>query len=160
MFINIYLYSKNYNSLKIFFSLFYKLCQNNMFQIKVISIQYQKKKRKKKFTILKSPHVNKIAQEHFEYCLYKKQISIYSSNIFKIFIILKKIQLKLFSDIKIKIKFLLINEKSKNNSNFSLHLNKKFFKLNLDNYFKTCSLKFLDKYGEIVFKNTKINLKV
>jgi len=156
MFINIYFYSKNYKSLKKIFFLFYKLCQNNSLKIKKFSVQYQKKKKKKFFTVLKSPHVNKRAQDHFEYCLYKKQISVCSLNIFKILIILKRIQLKLFSDVKIKIKFLLSAEKLKKNLKFQYKSNKNFFKSNLDNTLKTFDLKFFDIYGEIKFKNVVI----
>jgi len=116
MFVNIYLYSKNSNSLKFFLKFFSQLCQDKKIQVNFFSVHFQKPKAKKKFTVLKSPHVNKRAQEQFEFCVYKNQISIYSFQTFKFLTVLKKIQLKLFPDVKIKIKFLLndkIFEKTK-----------------------------------------------
>ena len=38
----------------------------------------KKKKKKTKFTVLKSPHVNKTAQEQFEYRIYKKQLKCFA----------------------------------------------------------------------------------
>ena len=36
--------------------------------------------KKEKFTVLKSPHVNKKAREQFELCAYKRLLDIYSSS--------------------------------------------------------------------------------
>ena len=35
---------------------------------------------KKIFTVLKSPHVNKVAREQFKLCTYKRLLDIYSAN--------------------------------------------------------------------------------
>jgi ribosomal protein S10 len=61
------------------------------------------------FTILKSPHIYKTAQEQIEYRRFSKQIIIFSFQILKYIILLKKIQTKLFPDIEIQIKFLVNN---------------------------------------------------
>jgi hypothetical protein len=49
--------------------------------------------------------VNKTAQEQFEYRIYSKQMTIYSSQCFQYLVFLKKINAHLFPDVKIKIKF-------------------------------------------------------
>mgnify|MGYP000574537679 CR=1 FL=1 len=36
--------------------------------------------KKRKFTVLKSPHVNKTAREQFQLCTYKRLLDIYSSS--------------------------------------------------------------------------------
>lgn len=36
--------------------------------------------KKKIFTVLRSPHVNKKSRDQFEYCVYKRLIDIYSSS--------------------------------------------------------------------------------
>jgi len=65
---------------------------NNMNELNVnIVKKYLKKKKKKNLlTILKSPHVNKTAQEQFESKLFSKQLNIYSSRNFKFLLVLKK----------------------------------------------------------------------
>lgn len=104
---------------------------NNMNELNVnIVKKYLKKKKKKNLlTILKSPHVNKTAQEQFESKLFSKQLSIYSSRNFKFLLVLKKIKTYLFPDVKLKVKFILnknLSEKIKANifnpSNFKLNV--------------------------------------
>lgn len=96
--------SKNKVSIKHFIKVFNKLLQNfnNI-------TKYLKKKRKIKIlTILKSPHVNKTAQEQFETRFYFSQINIrYSTKNLHLLIFLKKLKNYVFPDIKIKVKFLI-----------------------------------------------------
>lgn len=146
MFIIIDIQSKNLNSLNNFIE-FLILKNKTLNYIKKIRHLQTKKSF---FTVLKSPHVNKTAQEQFEYKLYKKKIKIYSTQIFLFLIFLKKIKINLFSDLNFKIQ-LIINKK------ISLKKNKN--KLNIDNFFLDNSniglrnyLKVLDKYGEIILK--------
>jgi ribosomal protein S10 len=160
MFVNIYLSSKNQNSLKTFLRFFSKLCLDKKIQVNIFSVHFQKQKQKQKITVLKSPHVNKQAQEHFEFCMYKKQISVYSFQSFKFLIILKKIQLKLFPDVRVKIKFLV------NNNTFTKIKRKKFnpkiffspvyIKKNLTTQ---SYLKLFDIYGETGFGTRTVKLK-
>ena len=112
MYLNIGIRSKNYNSLKSFVRIFKILTQTEELKLNKILKVFQKKRFKKIFTILRSPHVNKSAQEQFEYNLFAKHVNIKSHQILKTLIILKKIKTISFSDIELKIKF-IINPKSK-----------------------------------------------
>lgn len=90
--------SKNLNSLhKLFFG---RGFQHFPYIVKC----FQKKKVKKIITILKSPHVNKKAQEQFEIKYYSVQFSVNSIKLFKFLIFLKKVKTFCLSDINIKIK--------------------------------------------------------
>lgn len=96
--------SKNKSSIKKFF-IFFTQALNNFDTIK----KHLKKKQKRKFlTILKSPHVNKVAQEQFEAKLFSNQVNIcYSPKNLQFLILLKKTKTHLFPDVKMKIKFSL-----------------------------------------------------
>nr|YP_010118025.1 ribosomal protein S10 [Phytophthora fallax]AEP41537.1 40S ribosomal protein S10 [Phytophthora fallax]AFQ02264.1 40S ribosomal protein S10 [Phytophthora fallax]QPN54075.1 ribosomal protein S10 [Phytophthora fallax]UXG53574.1 ribosomal protein S10 [Phytophthora fallax] len=66
---------------------------NNFKNIKINGL-FQVKNKKKIFTLLKSPHVNKKSREHFIYKNYTPKIDIKFLNIFKLLnflILLKKI---------------------------------------------------------------------
>src|SRR6476660_9100922 len=108
----------------------------------------KKKKKKTILTILKSPHVNKSAQEQFEFKLFSKQLSLYSQKNFQILFFLKKIKIYLFPDVKMKIKFILnknLSEKIK------VHIfNPTNFKLNV---LKGIKLKKYTLYGKKKTKN-------
>jgi ribosomal protein S10 len=119
--------SKNEKSLKNYLTFFYKSIKIFNLTTKLLN------KKKKKFfvTILKSPHVNKKAQEQFGYHIFSKQLLISFSNSYHLILFLKKIEKNLFSDITIKIKLQL-------NKNLPEKLKKKLF--NPDN-FKICILK-------------------
>ena len=92
MFINIYISSKNSISLNTFLRFFLKISKNKRIKTNIYSIQHSKPKLTKKFSILKSPHVNKKAQDQFEFRVYRKQLSLYSYLGLKLLMILKKIQ--------------------------------------------------------------------
>nr|QCT81162.1 40S ribosomal protein S10 [Peronospora ficariae] len=65
---------------------------NKLKNIKIKGI-FQIKKKKKLFTLLKSPHVNKKSREHFIYKNYLPKIDIKFQNIFQLFnflILIKK----------------------------------------------------------------------
>ena len=158
--------SKNKNSIKDFFLFLNKNFKN----FNIITKYLKKKKSKKVLTILKSPHVNKTAQEQFETRLFTSQISVYYSkkNLLAL-IFLKKIKTYLFPDIKIKIKFtinkLLLEQtklKTINPDNFKLNFfyqklkNKKL--KSIKNYNNKLSnkkqtqylLQILDTYGSLI----------
>jgi ribosomal protein S10 len=107
--INITIFSKNQNSLNDFF--FFCTDLYNTKYLKSIKHYFTKKRRKKILTILKSPHVNKDAQEQFETKIFFKQFTIRSTQNFKYLIFLKKIKYYMFPDIKIKVK-VIINKKN------------------------------------------------
>jgi len=118
MFINITILSKNYQFLK----LFLKFCFKNKSKFDKIFFKcLQNKNKKVKIVLLKSPHVNKKAQQHFELNIFLKKFKIFSFQLLKFLILLKKFKTFLFLDIKIQIKFLL-------NKNMFLVKKRKFFK--------------------------------
>ena len=159
MFVNIYVYSKNYVSLKTFLNFFFKVCNDKNLKTYFVLIQHSKPKVIKKFTVLKSPHVNKKAQEQFEFRLYKNQLSIYSYQHLKLLTILKKIQAKLFADIKIKVQFVFNYKKFEKEKKEKFNPNKVFSKKKCGNKSKTnIYLKLLDIHGEIHFKNYRCTL--
>ena len=67
--------------------------------------KFQKKRKTKVLSILKSPHVNKTAQEQFEFRTYSRRLWIYSPRYYNHLILIKKIKMNLFPDIKIKVNF-------------------------------------------------------
>ena len=168
---NVTITSKNKNSISDFL-LFFN--ENKLCNLNVIKKYFQKKMGRGKLTILKSPHVNKKAQEQFESRLFKKQLTIQTTKNLKYLIFLKKLNYDLFPDINIRLKY-IINKKDI----FKLGLkifNPNYFKMNKnynlkDNNFnlqrlnqlkkKTFLLKFLlvkkanhilkvfDLYGEL-----------
>jgi ribosomal protein S10 len=155
MFINIYIYSKNYNSINRFL-IFVRnyLLFNDKLKIEIKASEFPRRIKKKKFTVLKSPHVNKIAQEQFEYYFCKKQIVLNSYKSLFLLVILKKIRTKLFSDLNIKIK--LNNDNFLLNSKILNHLNPNNYQvsnvekknlLHVKNY-----LLLFDHFGEVLLK--------
>ena len=118
MFLIISLKSKNIKSLIFFFNVLKKF--NISKNIKKLYIT----KKIKRIAILKSPHVNKTAQQHFEYRLYLKKIYVKNLQIFKLLIILKKIKINLCCDVLINIKF-IINDNNFNKKNTNISFNKK-----------------------------------
>ena len=92
-------------------------------------LKHRSKKNQRKFiTILKSPHVNKTAQEQFEYRFYYKQFLINSFNPLTFFLMLKKAQNSSFSGLKLEIKSVMSS--SKKNINSKKILNPDNFLLN------------------------------
>lgn len=90
-------------------------------------------------TILKSPHVNKKAQEQFEIRFFKKQLTIKSIKIFKYLIFLKKLNFNLFSDVNITLKY-SIKKKETQKLNLKIFILENF-KLKKFIHFKNYSLK-------------------
>jgi ribosomal protein S10 len=137
-----------------------------------VSVKSFPKHEKRKFvTVLKSPHVNKTAQEQFEFRLYSKHILIRSFKPLTFFLLLKTLKNSSFTGLNLEIKGFLektkmylyvlkivspdiIVFKSRNNSN----LNSKPYKKNLKkistkytNNFSLCKkyIQLFDLYGEI-----------
>ena len=65
---------------------------------------FPKHERRKFITILKSPHVNKTAQEQFEYRIFSKHFLIFSLKPRIFFLLLKKLKNLSFSGIKLEVK--------------------------------------------------------
>jgi len=136
---------------------------------------FPKHERRKFVTILKSPHVNKTAQEQFEYRFFSKHFWVFSFKSSVFFLLLKKLKNLSFSGLKLEIKGVFEkNSTSKhvlkciNPDNVVLrndNLNKKKFKklrerqdtsnFILDDF--NLSKKYIqlfDSYGEIYLKST------
>ena len=93
---NLNIKSKNNRTLRKFLELIFR--RNELYLIKKhISLKF----KQKLMALLKSPHVNKVAQEQFEFKLLKKQLSIIVSSQAVFFVLLKRFLCNLFSDIKI-----------------------------------------------------------
>ena len=103
---NVTILSRNKNSINDFFLFFNESTLHNL---DVIKKYFQKKIKQKKLTILKSPHVNKKAQEQFESRLFKKQFTIQTTKNFQYLIFLKRLNYNLFPDINIKLKCVINN---------------------------------------------------
>jgi ribosomal protein S10 len=99
--LSLFLKTKNKKSLKNFLFFFE---ENNFINFHSLKKKFSKTKSKTIFTILKSPHVNKKAQEQFEIKTFNLQLTILTTQIFKFLIFLKRIKNSVFSDIHIKIK--------------------------------------------------------
>ena len=115
MFVIIDIYSKNYQSLSNFLEFFCDEKTIHNLKLSLLKIKSQRPIKKKVFTVLKSPHVNKIAQEQFEYRIYKKRLKIFVPQIMLFLILFKKIRFYMFSDLGFKIKLIsnLKSEKKK-----------------------------------------------
>jgi ribosomal protein S10 len=157
---NLTLISKNKNSLNSSFLFLFNLSTLNF---KIVIKYFQKQIKKNFITILKSPHINKKAQEQFETRFYSKQLYIYSSKKLKYLFFFKKIQNNIFSDVKIKIKISINHTKKneilakllepqnylelKNNENSSIT------NLNFNSFNSLKIFKVLDSYGEFSIIN-------
>ena len=93
--------SKNIKSLNNYVTLLEKKLPGKSVCLTVIN---RLKKTKQFVTVLKSPHVNKTAQEQFERKKKLIQIFFISEKFNKIIIKIKKVLIKLFMDIKLTIK--------------------------------------------------------
>ena len=109
MIIYLFIKTKNYHSLK----KFSKILILSFFRLKIKKVKYYPLSKKRTlFSILKSPHVNKAAQEQFEFKYSHRKIVIDSKYFQKILIIFKKYYSNMFCDIKIKVLFSSINKTS------------------------------------------------
>ena len=137
--------SKDKQSLKSFL-LFLSTFQNNSLILKY----FPKQKFKKFVTVLKSPHVNKSAQEQFEFRVYTKNLVINSLQNLKFLYFLKKIQNNIFPFINIKVKMvynkktLISNVLDRSNPH---QLNTKFLKKKPTKILSY--LQLLECYGEL-----------
>jgi ribosomal protein S10 len=146
MLINIIIYSKNINSINKFLNFFYKKLTFKILKYQIFKSKFQKPIQKKILTVLKSPHVNKTAQEQFEYRLFRKQLTLFSYKSGLFLILLKYIKFKLFPDLKIKI--ILFSNSTKQYKAVQNRINPNNFNSSLIlNY-----LKIFDLHGEILLK--------
>lgn len=77
-----------------------------------VVIKHVPKQQKRKFvTVLKSPHINKTAQEQFEFRYYTKEFIVNSIKPLTFFLIIKKLKNLSFSGLKLEVKGLFNFEK-------------------------------------------------
>lgn len=112
-----------------------------LLKLNVISKNNSDKPKIKRMSVLKSPHVNKKAQEQFEFRLFLTKLIVETTQNFKILTLIKKIKNIVFSDVKIKITTIIKTKKTNPLVNSSFNLKRK----NETTKFLT----FLDYYGEI-----------
>ena len=144
MIIEINLISKNYNSLIFYYSLIKKFIITSTIIINNNSYFPVYTCKKTLFSILKSPHVNKISQEQFNFKVYKISLNIYTLDHLKLILFLNSLKNNFFSDIKSQVKLTIKNEKF--NYNFGHFISSK------NNLF---FLNYLDCFGENLFDNNK-----
>lgn len=105
---NFIINSKNERTLKKFLTLLFK--RNDLYRIhKFLDIKVQQKLS----SVLTSPHVNKIAQEQFEFKLLKKKVEYVSTYNFAFLVFVKNVVNNIFADVNVSFN-LTINQKSFN----------------------------------------------
>ena len=136
---------------------------------------FPKHEKRKFITILKSPHVNKTAQEQFEYRFFSKHFLVFSPKPRVFFLLLKKLKNLSFSGIKLEVKGVFEKNvtnkhvlKLVNPDNIVLqktYLTRKNFKRNEKRHevlefpqgeldLSKKYIQLFDSYGEIYLKNT------
>ena len=159
MFITIKLYSTDNNSLQKFVKfLTEKICKTKNACI-IVNSSSKEKMVKTKFTVLKSPHVNKTAQEQFEIRNYGHHLSIYSYQTLFLLVILKRINKSLYRDLKMKISITHSNDGFFKSLKNDLDCNKFNFRNNTLSNFNPTQFSLLESYlslldiqGEMSFK--------
>lgn len=127
----------------------------------IIFCNFPQKKTKTFFTLLKSPHVNKTAQEQFEYKIFSKTLSVWSPQYKLLLILLKKTIKTSFPGIQIQLTCLVSSKYEKKSLVNSLNpkiINSFFFqtpqmqRLRKKKIFKYINL--FDCFGEIMLNHT------
>lgn len=142
MAIYLYIETKNFNSFKKFSKIFFRLFfKNNIRKVKY----YPLVKKRTLFSLLKSPHVNKTAQEQYAFKKSHRKLFIQTRYCSKSIYLLKKIYYTLFaSELKIKILYSnLYNKKSTLLLTKGYKYSDKLIKLDLIGERKIKNLKFL-----------------
>lgn len=151
MFINIHIYSKNYLSITRIVTFFSNTFLLKKLNVTIFTSIYQNPTKYKTFTVLKSPHINKTAQEHFDYCIYKKTLKIHSYKGFLVLTLLKLLKYKIFADVKFKIS--IANQPFKFEQNLQNKINPNNFILIQNSSGLKTYLKVFDNYGKFIIKS-------
>jgi len=151
MFINIHIYSKNYASIKRIIAIFSNHYLLKKLNLTIFRSIYQNPTKRKIFTVLKSPHVNKIAQEHFEYNIYKKTLKIHCFKGFLVLTVLRMLKYKIFADVKFKISIISFPFKFK--QNLQNNINPNNFILIRNSFCLKTYLKIFNNYGNFVLRS-------
>lgn len=117
--------------------------------------------QKKFVTVLKSPHVNKTAQEQFEFRYYNCQFFIHSPKPLLLLLVLKRLFRLTFSELKFELKVLLCrnsNTMESINPNFFFKKSNGSYKNIVDAFFFNY-LQLFDAFGEYRLKTLLFNYK-
>jgi ribosomal protein S10 len=144
--------SKNKKSLDKFIKFF----TENLSNFIIINNFFKTKLKTKIITILKSPHVNKKAQEQFKINIFYKTINISTPKNFKLLTYLKNINSHLFTDIKIKLKLLINYKLSK--KIYNNILNPTNFNTNIFNKTKVYKNKKIEQNNNFIIKKKLNNI--
>ena len=145
--------SKNEKSLKKFLYIFFKHLQT---KLNILQKPITSHNNRKIITLLKSPHVNKTAQEQFEVRIFSSKILVTSNCLEKDFIFLKKVLSELFQDISIHLE--LVAEKVINKKNKQLLLYPNNFRLWTNNLVQTNFKRYKQKARSQEFSLKKQSL--
>lgn len=151
MFIIIHIYSKNYLAILQLIAFFSNKFLLKKLNLTTFNLMHQNPIKRKTFTVLKSPHVNKTAQEHFEYSIYKKTLKIHSYKGFLVLKLLKVLKTRMFPEIKFKIS--IINQPFKFKRNLRNKINPNNFTIIQNNSDIKTYLKVFNNYGNFVLKS-------
>ena len=156
MIIVIKISSKNYRSLHNFIT---KLLNKNfIFKFKsfVKETKIINPTKSVIYSVLKSPHVNKIAQEQFVYKIYNIKLKFFFFQPNLLLLFLKIIKNMLVSDIKINYKIILNKTLYKQNLKVLFNINRLYFYNKKEKLFLLKNfLKFNFMHGEFLLKNKK-----
>ena len=123
---------------------------------------FSRHKKRKFITILKSPHVNKTAQEQFEFRFYKKQFLVNSLKPLTFLLFLKKIKNLSFSGLNLEIKGVVnpqerttyfLRSMDPDNLILENYLNKTKKMTSFNDVFVKEYIQLFDCYGEIYLKD-------
>lgn len=161
MFVNIKISSKNKRSLDQFLKYLISMTSISKLKLKTVFKQFHVKKSRKVFTLLKSPHVNKKAQKHFEYITISSKASVTSFQIFKLLVFLKKIQKCVGFDISVKLKFMVNRSIDVSNFSWNIHPHAcrvRFHQKKVKPFdpFVKIYLKYFDTYGSFGCLNSSV----
>lgn len=160
MFLSIEISSKDVKKLKKFSKFLQKHKYFSFFDFKSEML----KRKKMIITTLKSPHVNKVAQEQFEIRIVKRKIRIFALRILACFFLLKEIRTHIFPELKFKISSNLSPANNFLNSPFQYLIDPRFFflrnrinrkKKRIKKLYKY--LQLFDGYGEFAVRCLKKN---
>ena len=127
---------------------------------------FPKRSKRKIITVLKSPHVNKTAQEQFEFRFYTKEFTVFSFKPLTFLLTLKKMNHLSFFGVNLQIKGVFLKTKKKklisvSPDNVRLGSAKKYHRRSEEQSFIRSEryVRLFDHYGEIVLReNVKLHL--
>lgn len=120
MFINLRIFSQNKASILEFSKVLFRLLNKTNLNFSIKNVKRIDKKRL--FVILKSPYGNKTAQEQFQSCTISNKKIFNTIQVLKLVVLIKEMQIQLFSDIQIKIIFITNNYELKKLKNKLINL--------------------------------------